>query len=130
MALRDPELMTAATAVTGVDALASLLPGAIPVTTAQRLPNPASTCTYCTYNCTCTPTNNYNKPQLHYQEQTPQWKTEEDEAARMLQHEVELAHLQQESERTRKLIAEVKRNDEEAAVVASATTARADAQAQ
>ncbi len=96
--------------------LASLLPCATPVIAAQRLPNPVSTCTYCTYICTCIPTNNYDKPQLHHQEHTPQWKTEDDEAAKMLQREVELAHLQQEAERIRKLIAEVKRHAQEAAV--------------
>ncbi len=84
MALRDPELLAAATAVVGADALASLFPGATPSVEEERHPNPAGTCTYCTHNCTCTPDNNYYKPQSHHQEQTPHWKTEDDEAAKML----------------------------------------------
>ena len=114
MALRDPGLMAAATAAVRTADLASLFPSKTPLDEEHR-PHDR--------------TNIYYKPQPQPQELEPHWKTEVDEVDKMLQQEVELAKLKLEAEQTRKLIAEVKRQAEEAAMVAADAIARATAQA-
>ena len=118
MALRDPELMAAASWALGVDALAPLF-SAIPTQAVGVHPD-----------CPGGPPIIELQRQHHPMDPVEPRKWEDEGAAKMRQQEAELAQLEREADNTRRQIAEARRRAEESAALAAASAAREAAREQ